>query len=698
MSFIKKRIYASAIILTLTLLFNILAYFNIERNTEKSSRLERALLLISRVQGQTQEVTQDILVLTIHQSFSAEVFSRHKDELASIVKDYSKNFSDLDELIADHFASPDHPEELKEHFLPVSKNVDSLIQRANEVIQAPQKFANDYGFAAAVRRNETFLRKQFPALTQSIQRVDSKIETRISTTNTMIIVSLLLALLLIALLLISPMIKLNMKGYRQLQQSLDEAKTSETLLRTVLDSSPDFIFILDKTQKYTMVNKTLSDAMGVAPEEFLGKDDLELGLSSDMILGNLSKGFKGLWNDNKEVLESGKIKFIPEETLYLNGSTRVVAMTKAPLKNAQGEVWGLLGFANDITDRIEAQKIITGSEKKYRYLFDINPLAMWIYDAETFMFLEANDMAVQQYGYTKEEFLNMSILDIRTPAERERLKELVKGIHPEERHLHIRGKWTNMKKNGEQIFVDLISHPIDYNGTRAVLVLANDVTKEVELQKQLLREKIIRQNVIAKATIDVQEKERDHIGKELHDNVNQILTSAKLYLESAENGNAEKHRLTGIDLIGSAIREIRKLSKAFVPPSLNGSGLIISINDLLQNIEETQSIETKFISNIDDEHKIETGLKLTIYRIIQEQTTNILKYAESSQITIELIENNNHLHLTVDDNGKGFDINQHRKGVGITNMMNRAEIYQGELTIESTPGAGCTLSVDFKLN
>src|SRR5205085_6915894 len=130
--------------------------------------------------------------------------------------------------------------------------------------------------------------------------------------------------------------------------------------------------------------------------------------------------------DNKEVLETEKIKFIPEETLHLNGITRIVAMTKAPLTNAQGEVWGLLGFANDITDRIEAAKMVSESEKKYRYLFDINPLAMWIYDPENFMFLEANEMAVQQYGYSKREFLNMTILDIRSPGERDRLKELVK--------------------------------------------------------------------------------------------------------------------------------------------------------------------------------------------------------------------------------------------------------------------------------
>ena len=696
---LKKRIYASAFLLAAVLVFNLLCYFNINNKVKQSSRLENALLLVSNVQGQTQEISQDILVLTLHQSFSPEIYSRHKNELGLVKTECSKNFTALNGIVNDNFfPSTPSVKQLRKFFSQVTDNFNKLTQKANDVLSSSQKFINDYDFATEVRKNESELRNQLPLLTQSIQNIDSTVEMQVSDINAAIILSLVITLFLIGLLLLAPTIKLNIKGDQQLQQTLNEVKTSETLLRTVLDSSPDFIFILDKNQKYKMVNKTLSDAMDLKPEDFLGKDDLELGLSSDMILGNLAKGFKGLWNDNKEVLETGKIKFIPEETLHLNIQTRVVAMTKAPLTNADGEVWGLLGFAQDITQRIDAQKKLRESERKYRYLFDINPLAMWIYDPESLKFLEANEMAAQQYGYTKEEFLNMTILDIRPPSERNRLKELIKGIHPEDRHNYVRGKWVNIKKDGQHIFVDIISHSIDYNGSKAVLVLANDVTKEVELQNLLVEEKINHQNVIAKATIDVQEKERDQMGKELHDNVNQILTSAKLFLESAENGNAEKHRRTGIELIGAAISEIRKLSRSFVPPSLNGSGLVISINDLMENIQQTGAIKTKFTATISDEHKIDKGLKLTIYRIIQEQTTNILKYAEASQIEVELFENENQLQLVITDDGKGIDMDQHRNGVGITNMMNRAEIYQGRLFIDSTPGNGCTLSVDFKLD
>src|ERR1043165_4509028 len=88
---------------------------------------------------------------------------------------------------------------------------------------------------------------------------------------------------------------------------------------------------------------------------------------------------------------------------------------------------------------------------------------------------------------------------------------------------------------------------------------------------------------------------------------------------------------------------------------------------------------------------------MTIYRIIQEQTTNILKYADATEIKIELSLKKNLLHLKITDNGKGFDTTIHRRGVGITNMKNRAEIYQGKLEIFSSPGNGCTVTVAFKL-
>src|SRR5215211_5042373 len=98
---LKKRIYASAFLLAAVLAFNVFCYFNINDSVTQSSRLQNALLLVSNVQGQAQEISQDMLVLTIHQSFSTEVYSRHENELTLVTTDCKKNYTALNAIVND---------------------------------------------------------------------------------------------------------------------------------------------------------------------------------------------------------------------------------------------------------------------------------------------------------------------------------------------------------------------------------------------------------------------------------------------------------------------------------------------------------------------------------------------------------------------------------------------------------------------
>jgi PAS domain S-box-containing protein len=324
-------------------------------------------------------------------------------------------------------------------------------------------------------------------------------------------------------------------------------------------------------------------------------------------------------------------------------------------------------------------------------------MPMWIFDTENLRFLEVNEMAIQHYGYSREEFAQMTIYDLRPKSEREKLDQwFLKGktIHT------AKGLWTHVKKNGDKIFVEIISHDIDYNGKKATLILSKDVTNNIKLQNELVEQKIAKQREIARASLTVQEKERNEIGKELHDNVNQILTSVKLHLDymAQTEADKEKHRVTSLNLVTAAIQEIRRLSKSLVPPSLGDVGLISSIQDLVEDINECQSLIIDFEYCPLNEEIFDPGLKLTILRIIQESTTNILKYADASYVHIEISRQKTHLVLKISDNGKGFDPTKTRKGIGITNIINRADIYHGKVEIDSKPGNGCTLKVDFKID
>jgi len=342
----------------------------------------------------------------------------------------------------------------------------------------------------------------------------------------------------------------------------------------------------------------------------------------------------------------------------------------------------------------KAEQAIKSSEQKYRHLFESNPLPMYIFDVETLRFLEVNERAVQYYGFSREEFSNMTILDIRPEREKGRVQNVIPEIKDNDQ-MHVMGRWVHQKKNGEEMIVEIITHKIDYHNREALLVLSNDVTKNIRLQQQLLEEKIAKQREIAKATLSVQEKERNEIGKELHDNVNQILTSAKLHMELIESFGAEKHLPKGIELVDTAIKEIRRLSKSLVPPTLNDMGLLPSIEDICENMNILGSMSITFTPINFDEDRFENDFKLTLFRIVQEQLTNIVKHANASEVEITLEQKPELIQLLVEDNGKGFNKMQKRRGIGINNIINRADVYGGVVTINTAEGKGCTLDVRF---
>ena len=346
-------------------------------------------------------------------------------------------------------------------------------------------------------------------------------------------------------------------------------------------------------------------------------------------------------------------------------------------------------------ERLRNLQFLRESEERYRELFNNNPMPMWVFDAETFRFLEANVAAVQHYGYTQEEFLNRSLAEIRLEGNREQLLAEVEAIRNTRDGIK-KGILQHVKKSGEIIFVDIAWHWISYKNQPAVLVLANDVTERILLENELSQQRLTRQKQITEAVIVAQEKERTEIGKELHDNVNQILGASNLYINTAMTDEEMRQELLerSTELVSKAINEIRKISKSLITPGLREIGLIESIEDIIDDLKMARAdlgIELD-LQNIAEE-QIEDRRKLTVFRIVQEQLNNIVKHARATRVLIRLSMEGPNIVVTVADNGVGFDVSRHRKGVGITNIISRTELFNGKVEIQSQPGEGCTLSV-----
>lgn len=197
---------------------------------------------------------------------------------------------------------------------------------------------------------------------------------------------------------------------------------------------------------------------------------------------------------------------------------------------------------------------------------------------------------------------------------------------------------------------------------------------------------------IARAVLKAQEIERHKIGLELHDNINQILVSVRLYIDAIQREPQCRMDLiaTAKEYLDLAIAEIRAIGKKQVMP-LKGCSLKELIDELVMDMNDRT--DTTFNSTVQADLAIDDDLKLNIFRIVQEQIMNILKHACASvaNVTIGLIDRA--LLIKITDNGKGFDPLIRRKGIGMMNMINRVESYNGDVLIDSNPGQGCTIEI-----
>jgi PAS domain S-box-containing protein len=328
---------------------------------------------------------------------------------------------------------------------------------------------------------------------------------------------------------------------------------------------------------------------------------------------------------------------------------------------------------------------------KYDSLFEQATDAIMVTDFKG-NFKDVNSSFCTLFGYAKKELLQLNVNALLDPehlkAKPIRFDIMAEGgtIFNEREMVH---------KNGTIIYVEANAKKFDDDN---ILVIARDITERKFLEKELCDQKKKEQKKIIKAVINAQEKERAEIGRELHDNVNQLLATSKLFLHQSlkqSSGNVE-YIMKSQDYLSCAMEELRKLSHALVGPTQDKTmGLIVSLEKLIDNISIIKEIEISFNYSTYREEESEVGLRLVVYRIVQEQLNNILKHARASKVEIELKKEVNCLLVSINDNGRGFDTSAKRNGIGLRNIKNRAEAYNGIVQITSSPGEGCKMKIIF---
>lgn len=466
------------------------------------------------------------------------------------------------------------------------------------------------------------------------------------------------------------------------------------LLRTLIDHLPDSIYVKDTQSRFIITNRAELILIGAKTEEET------IGKTVNYYLEDKSAE-QHLHNDRK-LLETGTA-LVNQEELVINkkGEMKWLLTTRVPLQEDDDRIIGLVGISRDITDRKNIEESLRLSNERFNIVSKATNDAIWDWDLRTEnMFW--NDAMFSLFGYKPSEIsktTNWWEQHIH-PDDRERVvskitKHIENGIEnwqDEYRFMCADGTVKNVFDRGF-ILVDNEGKP--YRMIGAMM----DTTERKKLQDELAAQIIARQRQVTEATIMAQEKERAEIGRELHDNINQILTTTKMYLDMAlaEDDIREELMLKSHQNISSAIEEIRILSKSLVPPSLGDIGLKEAISEMINNLNISQKIDIRLRTSGISKSVIPDKMQLMVFRIVQEQVSNVIRHSKATEAEIKLAIAKNELVVTISDNGVGFEPKKRMKGIGLMNITSRAEVHNGRIELTSSPGNGCTLKIAIPL-
>ncbi len=259
--------------------------------------------------------------------------------------------------------------------------------------------------------------------------------------------------------------KLDAENYNVL---LEKQKMRQRL-DIIIQNANDIFILLDENRNITDVNEKAVRTYGYSREEFLKlkADDLR----APAYKNSLPEVFKELLEKNRTLIETYHIR--------KNGEVFPVEIGNSIIKIDSNKI--IQSIIRDITDRKQAEETIHQSQERYKELFESNPNPMWVYNVNTLKFVDVNKMAEFHYGYTKKEFLTMTLKDIR-PAED--IKALEQNIKTSGDEVQDSGVWRHKKKNGEIIFVEIKSNSLSLPGyENCRLVLINDVTERIKAKE-----------------------------------------------------------------------------------------------------------------------------------------------------------------------------------------------------------------------
>lgn len=402
-------------------------------------------------------------------------------------------------------------------------------------------------------------------------------------------------------------------------------------------------------------------------------------------------------NIQKVIVEGRTLETI-EDGFDPSGNYRLFKMFKFPIYTEDGKIL-VCGWMVDLTQLKETEQALRKSNERYQYASKATSDVIWEWDrtTETVFIGDGYDALL---GYPKTTKLPALKTHVH-PDDYTNLEQVIQqSLHNNETQWQVESRY--ICANGDfKVLLTKGFNVLDASGKLVKIIGAlQDMTPFKELQQQLLLEQEESSRKWVEAVVLGQERERQKIGTELHDNVNQLLVTVQLLLQTVQTNSEylEGFIQKSIDVIGKAQQEIRQLSHNLIIPRLKEVDFFESIQDLVDFLllAGVKNVDVHLPEKRQVE-RLNEQIKLTLYRVIQEQISNIIKYAEATQVLISIEVQDREAKLSIKDDGIGFNPREKHKGIGLSNIHSRILVHKGRIWVNSCKGAGCELSISIPI-
>lgn len=471
-------------------------------------------------------------------------------------------------------------------------------------------------------------------------------------------------------------------GIGQLKQTEGELRQSEERTRAIVESALDCVVSMDHHGRIAEFNPAAEKTFGYSRREAVGQ------FLADLIIPpSLRERHR---NGLSHYLATGEAHVLGQRmeitAMRADGSEFPVelAITRTSSEGAPM----FTGFIRDITERQRADERLRDSKERYRTLFESNPSPMWVFDLETLSFLAVNAAAIRHYRYSREEFLAMTIKDIRP---REDIPALIEALARTTGGLDETGQWQHRKKDGVSIEVESSSHQMRWRGRDASLVLINDISERKRAEDEIRQLNADLEERVQRRTADLEAANKEleafsySVSHDLRAPLRAVDGFSQATLEDYGASLPEQGRRylqtirDGAQRMGALIDDLLSFSRLSRLPlqkrAVNMAKLAREALEELNGMRKGRAIDVR----IGDLAPCE-GDPALLKQVWVNLLSNAIKYTrqrDAAVVEIQSRQENGENVYSVSDNGTGFDMQYAHKLFGVFQRLHRADEFEG---------------------